>query len=311
MEYTPKWIKMRLGMFVGHSFKRLKRVKFAGVSYRDKLTAIWFELLDLAGRLNNMGLFIDDDTPMSITDIAIEIDREDDELEQCINVFKDEKMIDLQEGIFLISNWGKYQEVDALDKYRESNRKRQADYRERKRQRLLENNVTNEQGNVTKVDSNVTCDVICNDMNALSLSYSISDSKSTSKSNKQCNIDYVYIKETFNSDCGGFMSRIRGEMTEKRKRLIRQIIPVVDEFGGWTKLWEEIASSDYLTNKNGKRTGNWFDFDWIINPNNLQKIIEGKYRNKNQPQYHSKDLSNYVPTEADYEVIYPDEVKYD
>lgn len=186
MEYAPKWIKMKLGMFDGHSFKRLRRVKFAGVSYRDKLTAIWFELLDLAGRRNNMGLFTEEDRPMDITDIAIEIGREDEELEQCMNVFLNEKMIEIQNGIYSISNWGKYQEVDALDKYRESNRKRQAEYRERKKLRLAENNVKNDGSNVTNQEYNVTDNVTSDVMNALSFSYS--------------NSNYIYNNKTKNID---------------------------------------------------------------------------------------------------------------
>lgn len=53
-----KWIKLKVGMFDGESFKKIKRAKIGGESFRDKLTAVWFELMDLAGKCNHAGAFI-------------------------------------------------------------------------------------------------------------------------------------------------------------------------------------------------------------------------------------------------------------
>ena len=53
MAENVQWIRLKVGMFDGNSFKKIKRAKIGGVSYRDKLTAVWFELLDLAGGSQN------------------------------------------------------------------------------------------------------------------------------------------------------------------------------------------------------------------------------------------------------------------
>jgi hypothetical protein len=45
----------------------------------------------------------------------------------------------------------------------------------------------------------------------------------------------------------------------------------------WEKLFRYIAESDFLT---GKASDWQADLEWIINPSNLVKIIEGKYENK-------------------------------
>lgn len=45
----------------------------------------------------------------------------------------------------------------------------------------------------------------------------------------------------------------------------------------WEKLFIYIAQSDFLT---GKASDWQADLEWIINPSNLVKIIEGKYENK-------------------------------
>ena len=43
-----KWIKFMIGCTDGSSFKRMRNAKIGGVDYRDKLEAIWFELLECA-----------------------------------------------------------------------------------------------------------------------------------------------------------------------------------------------------------------------------------------------------------------------
>ena len=48
MADNVQWIKMKVGMFDGESFKRIKKAKIGGLEFRDKLTAVWFELMDLA-----------------------------------------------------------------------------------------------------------------------------------------------------------------------------------------------------------------------------------------------------------------------
>ena len=58
MNNEVKWIKLKVGMFDGTSFKKIKRAKIDGVAdFRDKLTAVWFELLDLGAKVNNEGYF--------------------------------------------------------------------------------------------------------------------------------------------------------------------------------------------------------------------------------------------------------------
>ena len=90
-----KWIKMIVGMFDGMSFKKIKRAKIGGESYRDKLTAVWFELLDLAGRCNHNGALVGTDgIPFTdLDDIAIQIDRDEEELKLCMTFYLKEHMV--------------------------------------------------------------------------------------------------------------------------------------------------------------------------------------------------------------------------
>lgn len=149
-----QWIKLIVGMFDGNSFKRIKRAKIGGVSYRDKLTAVWFELLDLAGKSNANGYLMENEIPYrSFEDIATMLDRDEKEIELCMQYFINERMIEIIDDVYCLSNFMKYQNHDGLEKIREQNRLRQAKYK--KKQKLLASNVTdNVTANVTVTDSN-------------------------------------------------------------------------------------------------------------------------------------------------------------
>ena len=151
-----QWIKLIVGMFDGNSFKRIKRAKIGGVSYRDKLTAVWFELLDLAGKSNANGYLMENEIPYrSFEDIATMLDRDEKEIELCMQYFINERMIEIIDDVYCLSNFMKYQNHDGLEKIREQNRLRQAKYK--KRQKLLAGNVSgNVSGNVTVTEGNDT-----------------------------------------------------------------------------------------------------------------------------------------------------------
>lgn len=146
-----QWIKLIVGMFDGNSFKKIKRAKIGGVSYRDKLTAVWFELLDLAGKSNANGYLIDNnEIPYrSFEDIAIMLDRDEKEIELCMQFFINERMVEIIDDVYCLSNFMRFQNKEGLDKIREQNRLRQAKYRDK--QKLLASNVTS---NVTVTVSN-------------------------------------------------------------------------------------------------------------------------------------------------------------
>ena len=146
-----KWIKMMVGMFDGMSFKKIKRAKIGGESFRDKLTAVWFELMDLAGRCNHDGALVSTGgIPFTdLDEIAIQIDREEEELKLCMAFYIKEHMVTIEDDVYAISNWGVYQNIEGMDKIREQNRIRQANYKAK--QKLLKGNVTS---NVTVTQGN-------------------------------------------------------------------------------------------------------------------------------------------------------------
>ena len=129
-----QWIKIKVGMFDGDSFKKIKRAKIGGEKFRDKLTAVWFELMDFAGRCNHDGAFVDKrEIPYStLDDIATMIDRDTDELELCMRFFINEGMVEIVNDVYMLSNWLEYQNVAGLEKIREQKRVAQAKWRAKK-----------------------------------------------------------------------------------------------------------------------------------------------------------------------------------
>lgn len=144
-----QWIKLKVGMFDGASFKRIKRAKIGGESFRDKLTAVWFELMDFAGKCNRGGQL--GEIPFStIDDIATMIDRETDELELCMQFYVREGMVEIIDDIYSLSNWSYYQNEEKLSKLREQKRLRQQKWR---------NNKALKEGNTSNVDGFVSTQV--------------------------------------------------------------------------------------------------------------------------------------------------------
>lgn len=68
------------------------------------------------------------------------------------------------------------------------------------------------------------------------------------------------------------------KLTDHRRRLIYQAEADGVDF---TELFERAQQSDFLTGRDGK--GGGFGFDWVLDPKNRQKIIEGNYDNRGHP----------------------------
>ena len=146
-----KWIKLRVGMFDGMSFKKIKKEEL-----RDKLTAVWFELMDFAGRCNHDGAFImpREEIPFyELSDIATMIDRSESDLAVCMEFFIKEGMVSVIDDVYMLSNWSDYQNTDGLERIKAQNRKRQAKYREN--QRRIASNVICINSNAAEEDIDI------------------------------------------------------------------------------------------------------------------------------------------------------------
>lgn len=157
MAENVQWIKLIVGMFDGESFKKIKRARIGGEKFRDKLTAVWFELMDFAGKCNHHGAFINSrEIPfVSMDDIAAMIDREPDELQLCMQFYINEGMVEIVDDVYMLANWVKYQNTDGLEKVREQKRISQAKWRAKRKALTAGSN----EDETPSVDAHVDIDV--------------------------------------------------------------------------------------------------------------------------------------------------------
>lgn len=197
-----KWIKFMIGCTDGSSFKRMRNAKIGGVDYRDKLEAIWFELLDFAGMCNHGGAFIDDrEIPYSnIADIATQISRTEEELELCMQFYINTGMVEIIDNIYMLSNWSKYQNNDYLTDKREYDRIKQQEYRARQKA-IIENQKQVQQLPTTfdeNNEKNENEEKNVKNVNDLSMTNVKNSSYSISISYIYNNIKEMYIKCGYN-----------------------------------------------------------------------------------------------------------------
>ena len=271
---------MMVGMFDGMSFKKIKRAKIGGESFRDKLTAVWFELMDFAGKCNHNGAFVSpSEIPFTdLADIAIMIDRDEEELKLCMAFFIKEGMITVIDDVYSLSNWAEYQNIEGMEKIRESKRLAQA--RWRAKQKALPQPPAEEPTVEPPVDSTV-------DSTRCNVDHAEEDIEKEKESEKDKNIssDLQSVVDLYHSICVSY-PRIRS-LSDARKKTIKARLKSysLDDFKA---LFENAEASSFLKGTEG---GWKASFDWLIKESNMLKVLEGNYTDKpkaNQYRYKEK-----------------------
>lgn len=90
-------------------------------------------------------------------------------------------------------------------------------------------------------------------------------------------VDYSSIQALFNSICID-LPKVRDMTSTRRKRLEKAEKQLGDI--SFESFFQRVQASNFLT---GRGTGNWkASFDWILKPENLTKILEGNYDNRQE-----------------------------
>lgn len=120
------WIKLYIDMFDKRKIKKLRRLP-AG----NELLLIWIMLLATAGKCNAGGMiFITESVPFTEEDLADELGFEVSTIKLALQAFEQLDMISRTENGFIsLVGWGEYQNLDGMEKIRESKRLAQAKWR--------------------------------------------------------------------------------------------------------------------------------------------------------------------------------------
>lgn len=142
-----KWIKI-----VTNIFDNRKIVQIEHMPEGDGIIVIWFKLLCLAGEINDGGqVYLTNEIPYTDQLLANAFRRPLNLIQLALATFEQFGMIEIIDDIICVSNWEKYQNVDAMEKIREQTKLRTRAWRERKA--LSDATVTSQ---VTVCDSDVT-----------------------------------------------------------------------------------------------------------------------------------------------------------
>jgi len=147
-----KWIKITTTMFDDEKIRVIE-----GMPDADAILVIWIKLLTLAGKNNANGfIFLAENIPYTDETLSTIFNRPLNTVRLALQLFKQFKMIEYDaDGYLQLTNWGKHQNLEGLDKIREQTRARVAKHRETKK--LLPpviSNVTVTLSNATDLDKN-------------------------------------------------------------------------------------------------------------------------------------------------------------
>lgn len=143
-----KWIKITTDIFDDE-----KMCLIDALPDRDAIIVIWIKLITLAGKLNRKGvLAISKNIVYTDEMLAQTFHRPLNTVRMALEVFENFGMVEKIDGVIMLPNWEKHQNIDGMEKIKEQNRNRAA--RHRQKQKLLAQN--NESNVINNVTDNVT-----------------------------------------------------------------------------------------------------------------------------------------------------------
>lgn len=255
-----KWIKITTDIFDDE-----KVLLIESLPESDSIIVIWFKLLCLAGKMNNSGVFMLNDS-IAYTDqmLATIFRRKEATVRMALDVFENFGMIDRIDEVITIPNWGKHQTLDKIEERREYAKEYMRKYR--KKQKLLAN--CNDNRNVNSSDNSSVY------VNPLEVEEEREGDKEGEGDVRE-KVNYQQIADMYNDTCVSY-PRIT-KLSDARKRAIKARLKTytVDDFN---RMFELAEQSNFLKGANNR---NWHaTFDWMICDSNMAKILDGNYENK-------------------------------
>lgn len=267
-----KWIKITTDIFDDEKILLIESLPEA-----DAIIVIWFKLLCLAGKINNGGVLLMNDK-IAYTDkmLASIFRRKEATVKMALDTFQQFGMIELVDDVITIPNWNKHQTLDQLEKKRKSQREYMRKRREEQKALACMAN--------GKANSKGVC--MANGKANVSRLEGEEEREEEREGDKDNNVD---VPEHFHAICsaiGGFynerclyMPRVK-TITEKRYETLRKGLREYKP-DDYKELFDKAAASKFL---NGEVTGFKADFDWLIEPEHMVKVLEGKYDDREEPK---------------------------
>ena len=136
--YKLQWLKIDANLFANRKIQILLKEPDG-----DTYIRVWIQLLIIAMECNKEGnLVIGESKPMTIEYFSKIMGKSFEKIEEIIEKFLELEMIILENEVYKIKNWNKYQSIETYEKYKEQGRLRQQRYREKLKSENGKSNVT-------------------------------------------------------------------------------------------------------------------------------------------------------------------------
>ena len=136
--YKLQWLKIDANLFANRKIQILLKEPDG-----DTYIRVWIQLLIIAMECNKEGnLVIGENKPMTIEYFSKIMGKSFEKMEEIIKKFLELEMIILENEVYKIKNWNKYQSIETYEKYKEQGRLRQQRYREKLKSENGKSNVT-------------------------------------------------------------------------------------------------------------------------------------------------------------------------
>ena len=248
-----KWIKLTTDMFDNRKIKHLRKLPEGNC-----IVLIWVMLLTMAGRCNAGGMiFLTENIPYTPKMLADELGFEENTVKLALEALERFNMIVADNGFFAIAGWEEHQNIEGMEKIRESKRLAQARWRAKKKALpappVVEPTVDSTQRLVDDAEED------------------IEEDKELEKDKR---VDCQQIADLYHSICKSY-PKIRS-LSDARKKAIKARLKTysIEDF---QTLFENAENSSFLKGTDG---GWKASFDWLIKEANMLKVLEGNYADK-------------------------------
>jgi predicted phage replisome organizer len=264
-----KWIKITTDIFDDEKILLIESLPDA-----DSIIVIWFKLLCLAGKTNNSGVFMmNDSIPYTDKMLATIFRRKESTVKLAISTFEKFGMVKIIDDVITIPNWGKHQNLDQLENKREYMQGYMQDYRRKQKELACKANC--------KTNSKVYGKT--NGKTNSKTNVSALDKEEEKEGEKEGEREYnkgvqKKVADLYNEICISFPRLV--VLSDARMKAINARLKkfTLDDF---KTLFEKAEASDFLKGGNAR---NWSaTFDWLIKDANMAKVLDGNYDNKFGP----------------------------
>lgn len=268
-----KWIKIATDIFDDEKILLIESLPSS-----DSILVIWLKLLTFAGKQNNSGVLLLNDRIAYTEEMLATIFRRDiNTVRMALRAFEQYGMIEVLEGVITIPNWGKHQNLDAIERKRDYQKKYMQQRREKQKTLACKSNSesnceTNSKTNVSRAE----------------------EERERERDNKELYKEEIKDSQLLPVDCGPKVplqaiiskwndnpnlskvtkldpntSRYKMLQARIKQYSIEQVMQAIDN----------ISKSDFLQ---GFTSDFKITFDWLVKPNNFVKVLEGNYTNKGE-----------------------------